>query len=530
MSVDQGRLIGRAGELGVLLAALDRAADGQAGVVLVGGDAGVGKTRLVTALAGQAQARGMTVLHGQCAELGEAVPYLPLADALWTASRDPQTAAAVADRPVLARLLPDGRPATGGEDVAGLAQQQLFGGVLGLLGELGDERPVLFVLEDLHWADSSTRHLLNFLSRVLQRERVCLVGTYRTDDLFRRHPLRSVLAELVRLPNVETVTLPPFGREELAAFLTALSGRAPAAAEIDRVYERSEGNPFYAEELYTAEDRQLPTGLADLLLSRVERLSEEARRVVRVASVAGHLINDELVREVSGLDEAAYDTALREVVEHQLLVPRGSDGYAFRHALVAEAVHADLLPGERTRLHGRFAALLAARPHSAAELAFHRLAGHDNPGGLEASVAAGREATRLAAPAEAFEHYDRALELWDVVPDAERLAGESRIDLSLLAAQAAAHSGRPGLAVTRLKRLRELLDPAADPVLSSTINDRLANYLYENGADDEALATAKAAVDLLPAEPPSAARAQALGTYTRTLFGTDRHDDIPRLA
>ncbi|NEA27495.1 ATP-binding protein, partial [Actinomadura bangladeshensis] len=275
--------------------------------------------------------------------------------------------AALDGRPVLRGLLPDG---DGGPDAASeLGQQRLFGAVLGLLGELGRDRPVLLVLEDLHWADRSTRHLLTFLSRVLQRERVCLVGTYRSDDLHRRHPLRPVVAELLRLPNVTGIEVPPFGPGETAEYLAELSrGAAPVTAEVvDRVHRRSEGNPFYAGELYSADPQvrdgaaELPSGLADLLLSRVERLSDGGQRVVRVAAVAGRRVDDELVRRVSGLDEAAVGEALREVVSHQLLVPHGA-GYTFRHALLREAVYGDLLPGERTRLHADFARLLAGLP------------------------------------------------------------------------------------------------------------------------------------------------------------------------
>uniref|UniRef100_UPI001F5F36F3 ATP-binding protein n=1 Tax=Actinomadura roseirufa TaxID=2094049 RepID=UPI001F5F36F3 len=374
-------LIGRTAQLGALTAALDRAAAGTAGVVLVSGDAGVGKTHLVDALTATARDRGCAVLVGQCAELGESMPYLPLADALWSgagaaAPEAEAVRAALESRPVLGGLLPDGDggPGTASE----LGQQQLFGAVLGLLGELGRDRPVVLVLEDLHWADRSTRHLLTFLSRVLQRERVCLIGTYRSDDLHRRHPLRPVVAELLRLPNVTGVEVAPFRPGETAEYLAALAaGAAPVTAEVvERVHRRSEGNAFYAGELFSAEStgEELPAGLADLLLSRVERLTEGAQRVVRAAAVAGRGVEDELVRRVSGLDEAAAGEALREVVSHQLLVPSGA-GYTFRHALLREAVYADLLPGERTRLHAAFARLLAAAPQgrrgSAAELAHH---------------------------------------------------------------------------------------------------------------------------------------------------------------
>ncbi|WP_273700010.1 helix-turn-helix transcriptional regulator [Actinomadura graeca] len=536
-------LIGRAAQLDELTSALDRAAAGSAGVVLVSGDAGVGKTHLVTALTRAARDRGCAVLVGQCAELGESMPYLPLADALWTAARaaSPEAAAvraALDSRPVLGRLLPDGDGAPG--TASDLGQQRLFGAVLGLLGELGRERPVLLVLEDLHWADRSTRHLLTFLSRVLQRERVCLIGTYRTDDLHRRHPLRPVVAELLRLPNVTAVEVVPFGPGETAEYLAALAdGAAPVTAEVvERVHHRSEGNAFYAAELYSAEStgEQLPAGLADLLLSRVERLSEDAQRVVRAAAVAGRRVDDELVRRVSGLDEAAAGEALREVVSHQVLVPAGA-GYTFRHALLREAVYADLLPGERTRLHADFARLLAGGPDgtpdrrrgSAAELAAHSLAAHDLPAAFAASVRAGREAERLGAPAEAFEHFDRALELWDAVPGPEAVAGTDRMELSLSTVRASGRAGDIRRAVSRLRRLLDLADPA-DLRLGSRLREHLASYLSDLDEDDEALAVARASVEMLPPGPPDEVRAGALATYARQLLYKDPGKLLPGLA
>ncbi|WP_024934728.1 helix-turn-helix transcriptional regulator [Actinomadura welshii] len=537
-------LIGRTAELAELSAALDRAAAGAAGVVLVSGDAGVGKTHLVSTLTEDARGKGFAVLVGQCAELGESMPYLPLTDALWTAAQAGtaeagDVKAALAARPVLGRLLPDG---DGGPGAASeLAQQQLFGAVLGLLGELGNDRPVLLVLEDLHWADRSTRHLLTFLSRVLQRERVCLVGTYRSDDLHRRHPLRPVVAELLRLPNVTGVEVRPFGAGETAEYLAELSrGSAPVTADVvERVHRRSEGNPFYAAELYSSglDDRddgtaELPSGLADLLLSRMERLSDGGQRVVRVAAVAGRRVDDELVRRVSGLDEAAVGEALREVVSHQLLVPSGT-GYTFRHALLREAVYADLLPGERTRLHADFARLLADLPEgtrgSAAELAHHSLAAHDLPAAFAASVRAGREADRLGAPAEAFEHYERALELWEAVPEPEAAAGTDRLRLSLTAAQASARAGELRRAVHRLRRMLTVIDPA-DVRLGSRIREHLAAYLGDIDEDEESQAVAREAVAMLPADPPTVERADALATYARTLLYRDRDGEMPAYA
>ncbi|GAT65315.1 ATPase-like protein [Planomonospora sphaerica] len=506
----QSTLVGRLGELDRLLAVLRAAAEGTAGVALVGGDAGIGKTRLVTELAERARAEGFAVLVGQCAELGDALPYLPLADAL----RDVrgELRAALDARPVLGRLLPGGTDA-GPESASALTQQQLFGSVLGFLSA----QPVLLILEDLHWADQSTRDLVVFLSRMLQGERVCLVGTYRTDDIHRRHPLRRVLAELKRLPSVTSVELSPLDRGEMADYVALLGGTD--ARMIDEVVDRAEGNPFYAEELLEAatEGCAMTDGLASLLLSRSELLSESAQRVLRGAAVAGRKADHDLLREASGLDELAFEEAMREIVSRGLIRPSGEYGYAFRHALLQEAVYTDLLPGERTRLHAEFARLLTARNASAAELAHHYLAAHDLAGALAASVEAGRRAERLGAPAEAHRHFERALGLWERVADAERLTGTDHTRLALRTAAAAADMGDNHRAVAHVRAL----PPSAEAC------ERLAYYLYDAGQETEALEIAQAAVEAAP-EGPLLGR--ALATFARTVFWTERHAEAEPLA
>ncbi|WP_308249678.1 ATP-binding protein [Sphaerisporangium fuscum] len=516
-----GALVGRSDELGRLLAVLDAAGDGQAGVAVIGGDAGIGKTRLVAEIVRLATGRGFAVLGGQCAELGDALPYLPLADALRGAAGDPRLAEAIETRPMLRRLVPGASSVAAPETGSGLAQQQLFGSVLDFLTELSQARPVLLVLEDLHWADGSTRDLLVFLSRMIHRERICLLGTYRTDDLHRRHPLRPLLAELQRLPSVTAVKLAPLSADEMSDHLVSLG--ASDAKVIGGIIERAEGNPFYAEELLAAEG--LPYNLADLLLARTERLSEPAQRVLRAAAVAGRRIDHDLLRKVSGLDDAELEAAMREIVSRGLLLPDGDYGYAFRHALLQEAVYTDLLPGERTRLHGEFSRLLHDSP---AELAYHHLAGHDLPGALAASVEAGRRADRVGAPGEAHRHYDQALALWHRVPDAERVAGIDRVRLALLSAAAADESGDPHQAINQLREVLSTTEPTAE------IWERLAYYLIDSG-DDAAVEAARTAVELATGSPPDRPAsgrmtARALATYARSLTWTSRHDEVRELA
>jgi DNA-binding NarL/FixJ family response regulator len=519
---------------------LESAAAGRPVVTLISGDAGVGKTRLVTELAARARESGFTVLSGRCAELGDAVPYLPLADALRDATTGPCPGAplldALAARPVLSRLLPDrneSQPAGG--DMPGLVQQQLFGAVLGLLTELAAADPVLLVLEDVHWADQSTRDLMTFLSRMLHAERIAVVATYRSDDMHRRHPLRPLVAELLRLPTVSSIDLGPLTSSAMAQHLTALSLHRLDAHAIDKMITRAEGNAYYAEELLAASSAgtQLPAGLADLLLARMEQLSVAAQHVLRTAAVTGRRVDDELVRQASGLDALVYDEAVREAVAHQLLVPDGDQGYSFKHALLREAIYADLLPGERTRLHARLADLLADErrlaevPGTAAELAHHCLASHDIQGAFSASVQAGEEAERLAAPAEAHRHYDQALSLWERVTDPEKIAGVSRVKLAFWSAVSAADGGDLARAAGQLRRLLGYLDDSTtDKKLLCRVQERLSYFLNDLGEDSAAAAVGQAAVDVLPPDPPTWEHARALATHARALLAFSDHDAV----
>jgi DNA-binding CsgD family transcriptional regulator/tetratricopeptide (TPR) repeat protein len=568
-------LVGRSAELGRLMGLLADAEAGQPVVVLISGDAGVGKTRLVTELAARAAGRGFTVLSGRCAELAD-MPYLPLADALRDAATRPSARGPVLDalaaRPVLSQLLPDRQASNPDGDLPGLAQQQLFGAVLGMLSELAGTGPVLLVLEDLHWADRSTRDLVTFLSRVLHRERIALVATYRTDDMHRRHPLRPVVAELLRLPSVTAVDVGPLDSAAMSEHLTMLSSGLVPAPVLDGLIDRAEGNAYYAEELLAASAARharpdgsrpggagplgsaamlgggmlggagltaaaaLPTGLADLLLARMEQLSPAAQQVLRAAAVAGRHVDDELVMQTSGLTAPEYEEAVREAVAHQLLVSDGERGLAFRHALLREAIYADLLPGERTRLHGLLTELLSDERRlaevagTAAELAYHALASHDIPRAFSASVLAGEEAERLTAPAEAHRHYDLALSLWERVSEPAKLGGIERGELALRSALCAADAGDISRAAHQLRRLIKLLPATADPTLVSRVNERLANFLSELDEDLAALKAAHVAVDVLPADLPGPRRAEALATLARTLLSEHGTGAARRLA
>jgi predicted ATPase/DNA-binding CsgD family transcriptional regulator len=530
--------VGRIEELQTLEAARRRAADGEPAVVLVGGEAGVGKTRLVTEFASRCAADGTRVLVGGCVPVGEgALPYAPIVEAL-RALLGEVGATAVRELggpswPELARLL----PVLGEPDRTvppnQTAQARLFELLFGLLGRLSELAPLVLVVEDLHWADRSTRDLLAFLVRNLRRERVLLVVTYRDDEPGQQR-LGPYLAELDRGGPVQRIELARLDQAETVAQLVGILGTAPAAELADAVFARSEGNPFFTEELLAAVQagsHELPPTVRDLLRGRVDALSEPARPVLEVVAVAGRQVSHRLLAAVAGLDDRVLVEALRDGVASQLLVTRaGHDGYDVRHALVREVVNADLLPGERTRLHTALAHTVADLLRSgeldwsgsAAEVAVHWYQARDLPKALEWSVRAGAEADGIYAYAEAFHHYGRALDLWDRVADAEARAGMDRVEVLQRAARVANASGDVSRALALIDQALREVDPAVDPVRAGLLHEHRGVYLMATRnlqARFEALAEA---VRLIPPDPPSKQRARVLASFAEALVIASR--------
>jgi DNA-binding CsgD family transcriptional regulator len=530
--------VGRVEELQLLEAARRRAADGEPAVVLLGGEAGIGKTRLVAELTSRCTADGMRVLVGGCVPVGDgALPYAPILEALRTLVTDVGVAAVRRlvgpSWPELARLLPAlGESGDSGQP-SQAAQSRLFELVLGLLGRLSDQAPLVLAIEDLHWADQSTRDLLAFLVRNLRRERVLLVVTYRNDEPGQQR-LGPYLAELDRNSQVGRTQLVRLDRAQTAAQLTGILGATPAADLVDGVFARSEGNPFFTEELFNsvrAGSSELPATLRDLLRGRVQALPEPARQVLAAVAVAGRRVPHRLLAMVAGLDDGQFDGALREVVASQLLVIRpGEDGYDVRHALLREVVQADLLPGERVRLHGEYAEALAERPElagalpavAAAELAAHWDGAGEPTKALPARVAAGLAAEHARAFAEADRHYQRALELWERVTDPDRLAGLDQVELLVRAAEAAAQTGTTDHAIGLLEQALGHLDPTIDPVRAATLLRRLGGHRHTALDHPAALAAYAEAERLLAAATPSAEQAAVLADYAHELEAIGR--------
>ncbi|MGY1689134.1 ATP-binding protein [Geodermatophilus sp. SYSU D01105] len=533
---DDRPLVGRGEELARLLASVDRALEGRAGAVLLSGDAGVGKTRLLDELAARTAERGVRVLTGHCVDLGDVgLSYLPFVDLLRPVAADP----AAAGQPALTGLftgrgaagapeLPAGDAADLGRPLPRLARPalddgrlQLFESVAALLVELAATAPLLLVLEDAHWADRSSRDLLRYLLARLADEPIALVVSYRADDLHRRHPLRPLLAELVRLPGVERLELGPLPDAAVGELVRGLATGVPERT-VEDVVARAEGNAFYAEELLAAglAGESLPLALTDVLLARVEQVGDAAQRVLRVAAVAGRRVRHDMVAAVAGLGPAELEAALAEAVHHHLLVVSADGRYRFRHALLREAVLADLLPGERVRLHAAIAAHLAATPGAgtAAELAHHARASNDLAGAFSASLEAAAEAASVGAPAEQLQHLEAALALWPAVPDAAERAGRDHAGLVLDTAAAARRGGELHRAIALLRSALDLLGEDGDPVARARVHYTLAQALGRGEHQATAHRESARAMALVPAEPPSVVRTWAAATHARTSY------------
>ncbi len=519
------RFVGRAGELAELQAALIDAADSRPSLALVGGESGVGKSRLADELKSHAREAGARVLSGDCVELGrDELPYAPLLTALRPLVRDGD--------PALDELAPPLRsaldailPGLGTESSTGeAAQSRVFEALLALLESLSESQPVVLVVEDLHWADSSTRSFIGFLSRTICSERLLILGTYRSDELHRRHSLRPLLADLASDPYVRLIELPRFTPEELAEQLEGILAGPPEPELVERVYARSEGNALYAEEILAAglDGRgSLPPTLRDALMLRVDRLSPRAQELIRWLAcqpAADHA----LVSAVAGLEAADLRDALREAVASHIVVTVQDESYGFRHALLREVVYDDLLPGERTEMHAALASALEERieggehgAHITTQAAHHWAAAGDQPRALAASVRAAIAAARVNAFGEAQGLFERALALWDRVPDPKTTAAIDESDLLRRAALAADQVGEHARQEALLRRALDLIGERADPRACALIRERLSHALWALHRQEEAVEELKLGLALLDPEDPSRERATLLSELAK---------------
>ncbi len=518
-------LVGRDEQMAALDAAFASVRQGGPSAVLLGGEAGVGKSRLVSDFGRRAAAAGARVLTGGCLELGtDGLPFAPFTAVLRDLVHEMGADAVAAMLPGrttrgLARLLPElGDPDTGGDPAE--ARARLFEEVLSALDHLTRHSPVVLMIEDAHWADRSSRDLLTFLignQRALPG--LLIVVTFRSDELHRTHPLRPLLASLGRIAWVERIELPRLTRHDTGELVVRILGREQAGDLADALYHRSEGNPLFVEALLCRDGElsvELPESLRDLLLESVRRLPEDTQEVLRVASAGGEATGHVLLGVVSGLDDATLTRAVRPAVTANVLHPRGN-GYAFRHELIREAVHDDLLPGEHGRLHSRFAEAIDADPglvppgRAAIEMAHHWHSAHDSAWALIGAWRAAAQAGRAVAAAERLSLLARVLELWDQVPDAAERIGADHAQVLEEATSAAHDAGEFERGIALATSALKELDPAAEPVRVATLLGSRGSFRMKLGRPDYATDLQRA-LDYVPAEVSSATRVQILLT------------------
>jgi DNA-binding CsgD family transcriptional regulator len=446
-------LVGREGAIEVTRAMLDRARGGAGSVILIAGEAGIGKSRLLRETSAEARDRGFVVLKGACFEADRTAPYAPLLDlvrefsattspavvahALAPAAAElvrafPELASVFSDLPPLATLEPEHE------------RRRLFHAVAETAARLGHTQPVLLAIEDVHWGDEATLDLLLHLARRISAQPIALALSYRSDEV--APPLERLLAELDRTRIATELNLARFTSAELTTMLAAIfDGGAPGGGFVATIHALTEGNPFFVEEvlkaLVSAGDVarradgawharplarvQAPRTAIEAVRRRLSALSVPARDVASVAAVAGRRFDFALLQSLTGQDERALLGLIRELISAQLVTEESPDRFAFRHALTREAIVGELLARERAALHRAVADALERQggsPEAYIEsLAYHAYGARDWPRALAASARAADHALALHAPREALAHLDRALDAAQhagVTPDA----------------------------------------------------------------------------------------------------------------
>ncbi|MFG1969603.1 helix-turn-helix transcriptional regulator [Nonomuraea fuscirosea] len=506
--------VGRGEESAALAAALDTAVGQGPAVALVAGEAGIGKSRLLAEFA-RSLGPGVRVAEGACAELGsDGLPYAPFVTVLRRLIR----LDGVLPGPYrqLARWFPGlGEPG----DAEG-GKHRLYEEILTLIERVAADRPLVVLIEDLHWADAATRELLGFLARNLTQPGVLLAITHRPPGPGDGR-LGPLLAELSRRPRTTSLRLERLDRRGVARQLAAILGAEPGPDTVRRVHARSEGNPLFVEALARAGERT-PDSLRDLLLYGPRSLPGPARDLLGVASVAGGRAGHRLLARVSGRDGAELDALLRELVDRSLLLT-AHDGYDFRHALIRHVVYEDLLPGERARLHARYAeALHGTGAH--AELAAHAHAAGDHRTALTAAFHAAAQARASYAYEEQVRMLEQVLQLWDPgVP-----LGCDRVGVLTEAAQACMLSGDYARGIGYASAGLAAVDERREPARAAQLLEhrgRLRHRLDGTGVTDW-----EQALRLLPATPDTPAPAATPATAMPAAPGTSAASAAPAAA
>ena len=544
-------LIGRRRELDALAAAHQTAIAGRACVVLVAGETGVGKSRLIQEFITLLGSHGTLVVKGMTPVIvGGEIPFAPVAGALrGLAQQIPskRLAELIPSDSELARLLPD-HATTDASGADPLAQVRLFEQWLSLIVRLGSENDggVVLILEDLHWTDASTRDLLAHLITNLSTGRVLLVLTVRSEGLAGNEPLRRLLLEATRQPSVQSIDIDPLSRDETDALVAAMGGADVTTEMRMRIANSAGGNPLFAEQLVrTGSGETLPHTLVGLVRQRLDLLSPEARRIAQLASAGVSGLPVALLEAAAALLQLSATPALAELREAGIVeVAKDQSDLTcmFRHPLVQEVVYGDLMPAERQRLHRAFGDAMAPRTDGTAdrkwalELARHLWMAGDVARAVPALVKAADSAMDSLAFTEALVLYERAIELGASYqpsnprgPIGFRTGGapqprdDHQSNLRDRAAEAASLAGYPERALEMLEA--EHL-PQHDDV---TVSMRRAQYLWQAGREDEALEVYRSRLGSLPDDHPEQ-RAAFQGAAARAMLLAGLADEAQHLA
>ena len=542
-------LVGRTAELDELDALLDsvKSTGEQPMTVLITGDAGIGKSRLVDEFCSRMRAGGALTAIGACAPLdGGGPPYGPVIGILrdLTAQLGADTKLRVLT-PVLRGLglqgaeVEEGQPQQQWADEGALDKTRLFAGFLNAFSTLADTTTLILIFEDLHWADSASAELFDFLARNLRASPILMIGTYRSDELGSQHPFRGPLTELRRHNRVTELKLRGLDVGDTSSLLRIILGHPPEGDLALAVHTRSEGNPFFIEELMAMQNGpSLSEDLRNVILQRVGRLSVQARELLAAAAAAGPEIPHRLLVAVAELETSAFDRGLADLIAHQILVVRpDGNGYRFRHALLYEAVVESLLPAERSRLHGTIAAVLVAHPDiagvapgpTAAALAWHWWAAGEWSEALTACARAAEAAEAVFAFGEALEQWDRVLVGWNRVPEAASRLGRDRASVLERASDAAYLSGHEQQCLELAQAAVDAIDPSDDPIRATKYLAKLGRNSWTIGHPQVSMDAFKQAEALLDDDHPSVELARVLAEKARVLMLMSRYSEAEEI-
>jgi len=544
-------MIGRQAQLRELEEYLEQTRGGAGRLVFLVGDAGVGKTRLLREFAGRVQADGVTLLEGHCYDERPAPPYGPFVDVLraFVRQRGPDSVAQVAGAwasslaPLLPELeLPSSAPHPTGDPQS--EKRRLFEAIARVFRAIA-QRGLVLVLEDLHWSDQSSQELLAYLARAVEHDPVLILASYRGDELHRRHPLTHLVAQLTRERRYQEVRLAPLAREDLARMLEATLEQTLPGALVDALYDRTEGNPFFAEEILKAliENAQLealieaarhghhsarldiPLSLKESILAHAADLDPITTEVLNYAAVIGRRFDFELLLKLTGMAEADLLRSVALLIERQLVIEErsGEDRFSFRHALTREAIYDDMIGRDRRMKHRAVLQALDElysddRDAVVDQLAYHSLQAKELAQAAQYARLAGDKAIKMHAYREALAHYETALELLETDDPREKAGLLGRL-------------GWPAAPYSDAKRYwleaQQLYAQVGDQREVGEISYWLGFLAWSQGELAAAFTHTRAALAVLETEPPSDQLAMAYGMLSRLFMLTSRpHESI----